>query len=71
MANHAKVKCLGIVANLQVKVFTVSCKVDNHVMLAGLGAYPLILGRPWLRKFKAIQNWGKAVILYLSPLERK
>ena len=56
MANHAKVKSLGMVEGLDVEVFSVNCKVDYHVMPVGLGAYPLTLGRPWLQKVGAIQN---------------
>lgn len=57
MPNHAKVKSFGILADLNVDVFNVHCKVDFHVMPVGFGAYPLILGRPWLRKVREIQNW--------------
>ena len=39
MANHAKVESLGMVEGLDVEVFSVHCKVDCHVMPAGLGAY--------------------------------
>ena len=31
--------------------------VDFHVMPAGLGAFPMILGRPWLQSICAIQDW--------------
>lgn len=32
-------------------------------MPVGLGAYPHILGRPWLRQVGAIQNWRKGVTI--------
>ena len=35
--------------SLQKMPNTVKAVVDFHVMPAGLGAYPIILGRPWLR----------------------
>ena len=50
LANHAKVKCLGRCMNVQVTVYGVSYNINCHIMPAGLGAYPLILGRPWLRQ---------------------
>ena len=31
--------------------------VDFHVMLVGLGASPIILGRPWLQSINAVQDW--------------
>ena len=40
-------------------------------MPAGLGAYPLILERPWLWKVKAIQNWKKAVIFVFTSSGQK
>ncbi|MCO5555449.1 hypothetical protein L7F22_008994 [Adiantum nelumboides] len=62
LANHAKVKCLGLIKNLEVEVFSVKAMVNFHVMPAGLGAFPLILGRPWLRAVGAVQDWGKGTI---------
>ena len=71
MANHLKVKSLGMVEGLDVEVFSVHCKVDCHVLPAGLGAYPLILGRLWLRKVGAIQNWMDGVITVHASSGRK
>lgn len=62
MANHQKVKCLGIVKDLEIEVFNVKTLVNCHVMPASLGAFPIILGRPWLRAVGAIQNWRKGTI---------
>ena len=56
MANHQKVKCLGIVKSLEVEAYAVKAVVDFHVMPAALGAYPIILGRPWLRAVNAVQD---------------
>ena len=36
--------------------------VDFHVMPTGLGAYPIILGRPWLRAVNAVQDWRRGTI---------
>ena len=54
MANHQKFKCLGVVKDLEVEAYHVKTMVDFHVMLAGLGAYPIILGRPWLCAVRAV-----------------
>ena len=47
LTNHQKVKCLGVVRNLEVKVYVVKTTMDFHVMPAGLGSYPTTLSRPW------------------------
>ncbi|MCO5601602.1 hypothetical protein L7F22_055725 [Adiantum nelumboides] len=62
MANHQKVKCLGMVKSLEVEVYAVKAICDFHVMPAGLGAYPIILGRPWLRAVSAVQDWRRGTI---------
>lgn len=56
MANHQKVKCLGVVHDLEVEVFHVKALITCHVMPAGLGSFPLILERPWLRAVGAVQD---------------
>lgn len=39
-------------------MFNVKARINFHVMLVGLGAFPIILGRPWLmRVVGAIQDW--------------
>ena len=62
LANHQKVKCLGLVQDLELEIFGVKALVNVHVMPAGLGAFPIILGRPWLRSVGAIQDWRKGLI---------
>ena len=57
LANHPKVKCLGVVRDLEVEAYAVKTMVDFHVMLVGLGAYPIILGRPCLHAVNTIQDW--------------
>lgn len=72
MANHQKVKCLGMVQNLEIEVFDVKALVNFHVMLAGLGSIPIIFWRPWLRAMGAIQDWTKGVItLYNKKGDKK
>ena len=62
MANHQKVKCLGVVKDLEVEAYHIKTMVDFHVMPAGLGAYRIILGRPWLRAVRAVQDWRSGTI---------
>ncbi|MCO5599374.1 hypothetical protein L7F22_053476 [Adiantum nelumboides] len=40
-------------------------------MPAGLGAFPFILGRPWLRVVGAIQDWGKGTICVYGKKGKK
>ena len=53
---------MGIVKNLEVEAYDVKGVVDFQVMLAGLEAYPIILGTPWLRAVGAIQDWRRGTI---------
>ena len=62
LANHQKVKCLGMVRDLEVKAYAVKTIVDFHVMPAGLGAYPIILGKPWLHAISVVQDWKQGTI---------
>ncbi|MCO5548055.1 hypothetical protein L7F22_001511 [Adiantum nelumboides] len=62
LANHQKVKCLGVVKSLEIEAYAVKTVVDFHVMPVGLGAYPIILGRPWLRAVNAVQDWKQGTI---------
>ncbi|MCO5604261.1 hypothetical protein L7F22_058425 [Adiantum nelumboides] len=66
MANNVKVKCLGIVNGVRVKVYEVEVEVDVYVMPTKGEGYPIILGRPWLMAMQARQDWGTR-ILELSP----
>ena len=61
LANHQKVKCLGMIENIEVEVFNVKASMSFHVMPSGLGAFPLLLGRPWLCVVGAIQDWIKGI----------
>lgn len=72
LENHKEVKCLGVVKGLEVEAYAVKAIVDFHVMSTGLGAYPIILGRPWLRAMSAIQDWRQGTIsLYGKTEERR
>ena len=43
-----------MVKSLEVEAYAMKAVVDFHVMRTGLGAYPIILGRPWLQAVCAI-----------------
>ena len=43
LANHQKVKCLGMVKSLEIEAYAVKSVVDFHVMPDGLGASPMSL----------------------------
>ncbi|MCO5547618.1 hypothetical protein L7F22_001069 [Adiantum nelumboides] len=66
MANNVKVKCLGIVNGVRVKVCEVEVEVDVYVMPTKGEGYPIILGRLWLMAMQAKQDWGIGM-LELSP----
>ncbi|MCO5580281.1 hypothetical protein L7F22_034147 [Adiantum nelumboides] len=58
MANNVKVKCLGIVNGVRVKVCEVEVEVDVYVMPTKGESYPIILRRPWFMAMQARQDWG-------------
>ncbi|MCO5607268.1 hypothetical protein L7F22_061461 [Adiantum nelumboides] len=48
--------------SLEVEAYDAKAVVNFHVMQVGLGAYPIILGRPWLRAVGAAQDWRRGTI---------
>jgi hypothetical protein len=50
MVNKQIVRLGGVINNVVIIVMKVSTVVDFHVVLEENGAYPMILGRPWLTK---------------------
>jgi len=59
MANKRVVRPEGVINNVVITVMRVSTIVDFHVVLEKGGAYPMILGRPWLTKSHARNYWGE------------
>ncbi len=53
VANKRVVRPEGVISNVAITVMKVTTIVDFHVMLEEDGAYPMILGRPWLTKSHA------------------
>ncbi|MCO5550381.1 hypothetical protein L7F22_003865 [Adiantum nelumboides] len=66
MANNSKVKCLGVINGLKIKVCEIEVEVDVYVMPTKGEGYPIILGRPWLMAMQARQDWGTGM-LELQP----
>ncbi|MCO5592621.1 hypothetical protein L7F22_046624 [Adiantum nelumboides] len=57
MADNSKAKCLGMVRDVRVHALGVKQELDFHIMSSKGNGYPLILGRPWLIKMGAKQDW--------------
>jgi hypothetical protein len=59
IVNKQVVRLEGVISNVVIIVMKVSTIVDFHVVLEEDGAYPMILGRPWLTKSHARNYWGE------------
>jgi len=59
MANKRVVRPKGVISSVVIIVMRVSTIVDFHVVLEEDGAYLMILGRPWLIKSHARNDWGE------------
>jgi hypothetical protein len=59
MANKRVVRQKGVINNVVITIMRVSTIVDFHVVLKEDGAYPMILGKPWLTKSHARNYWGE------------
>jgi hypothetical protein len=57
MAKKRVIRPEGVISNVVINVMKVSTIMDFHVVLEKYGAYPMILGRPWLTKSHA-RNYG-------------
>ncbi len=63
MANKRVVRLEGVISNVVITVMRVSTIVDFHVVLKEDGAYPMILGRPWLTKSHTRNYWGEGYMI--------
>jgi hypothetical protein len=59
MVNKRVVRREGIINSVVIIIMKVSTIVDFYVVLKEDGAYPMILGRPWLTKSHARNYWGE------------
>ena len=53
MANKVSVKPEGVVTNVVVSVMGVSTALDFQIMKKSQTSYPMLLGRPWLKRVHA------------------
>jgi len=59
IVNKRVVTPKGIISSVVITVMKVSTNLDFHVVLEEDGAYPMILGGPWLTKSHARNYWGE------------
>jgi len=59
MANKLALRPKGTIKNVVIIIMKVPTIVDFHVVLKEDGAYPMILGRPWLTKSRVKNYWGE------------
>ncbi len=72
MANKRVVRLERNISNVVIVVMGVSTIVDFHVVLEEDGAYPMILGRPWLTKSHARNYWGEGYMtIGVHPNQQK
>ena len=64
MADQNRVKPLGIVRRVPILIGGISFKISYIIfkVFDSLSPYSILLGRPWLWKSKAVDDWGKGTI---------
>ncbi|KAH9316081.1 hypothetical protein KI387_024708, partial [Taxus chinensis] len=68
--NKGKTKPEGVISNVAISVMGVVCVVDFQVMKNGTVAYPMLLGRPWLRRVHARNYWNEGFMTLGRGRER-
>ncbi|RYA73748.1 hypothetical protein DD595_24825, partial [Enterobacter cloacae complex sp. 4DZ3-17B2] len=71
MANNSKARCVGICKNVFVEAFGIKKAVDFYVMSTKGSGYPFILGRPWLMKMRALQDWESGKLICRNDNHKK
>ena len=65
MADTSSVRPTGLIRDLDVTIGGHTFRISGIVLQLNVkGAYPLLLGRPWLRTTHIKQNWQKNVITF-------
>ena len=65
MADISSVQPTGLIRDLEVTIGGHAFRISVVVLQLNVqGAYPLLLGRPWLRAAHIKQNWQKNIITY-------
>ncbi|KAH7287121.1 hypothetical protein KP509_32G039000 [Ceratopteris richardii] len=63
LADQRKVKPLGVVEKVTMTIQGCSFELEFVVIsLPEESSFPLLLGRPWLRQARALQDWGKNLL---------
>ena len=62
MADNSRAKATGAVTDVKMDVYNIATLYTFHVHPTKLdrNAYPIILGKPWLRQVGALQKWAIA-----------
>jgi hypothetical protein len=72
MTNKRIVRLEGVISNVVITVMRVSTIMDFYVVLKENGAYPMILGKPWLTKLHARNYWGEGYMtIEVHPNQQK
>ncbi len=71
MANNSKAKCLGLVKNVKVEALGIKKEIDFYIVSTKGNGYPLILGRPWLMKVGALQDWETGKLICKNKDKKK
>ena len=65
MADTSSVRPTGLIRDLEVTIGGHAFRISAVVLQLNVqGAYPLLLGRPWLRTAHIKQNWQKNIITF-------
>ena len=59
LANKGKAKPLGFVEDVPISVMGISTIVVFQVIKTEQSSYPMLLGRPWLRRMHARDYWNE------------
>jgi hypothetical protein len=68
MFNKRVVKLERVISSVAITVMEIFAIVDFHVVLKEDGAYPMILGGPWVTKSHAKIYWGKGYMTIVVHL---
>ena len=65
MADTSSVRHAGLIRNLEITIGSHVFRISGVVLqVSAPGAYPLLLGRPWLKTAHRKQNWQKNIISF-------
>ncbi len=72
MVNKKRVKPERVITTINISVLRVTTTLDFQLIRSKIGAYPLILGRPWLKKAHASNYWKEGYMtIGVSPIDNE